>query len=900
MGIFAHTRYGVRTMASSERIILVDGSSLIYRAYFAIPGNFTTSSGLHTNAIYGFATMFSKILSGRQPERGAVVFDPPGPTFRDKKYPAYKSQRPPMPTELREQLPWIDKVVESHRFPLLRVPGYEADDVIGTLTRLAVSAGMEVQIISGDKDFAQLLGPGVVMVDTLQGVTYDSELAKKKWGVPPNQFIDYLALVGDKVDNIPGVPGIGKKGASKLLDTYGTLAKILASTDELKGRQQKNLVEYKDQALLSQELATIDQHVKLPLGLDQLKVEAPDTTAVNKLFKELQFYSLLSEDATAAAQAVDKGDFDVCTDKDSLATLLTSLPKDSPTCIFPLFDLPSPVTGDLAAVVIATSGDKARLVPLMCVGGLGQAGLDSLRPWLESAEIKKITYNAKALWIACKRANIELAGITGDVMLESFLVNPTKIIPHRLDQVIREYVHRTLPPVKRILGSGKKERKFTALRADEMLDWGCIHACAIFTAWPKIRDKVVASEQLDYLHDIDFPLAWVLGQMELDGIGVDPASLSTMGEEFAARLATLQAKIYQLAGRTFNIGSPKQLSKVLFEDLKLPVIKRTKSGYSTNAEVLTRLKPKHEIAEVLLQYRKLSKLINTYTDVLQNAVNPATGRIHATFQQTVGATGRLITTEPDLQRTPVKTPEGKRIRQTFVARPGHRILSADWSQIELRLLAHFTHDKRLVEAFAQGLDIHRRTAGQLFECPPDKVTKKQRGVGKLVNFATIYGQGATALAQIIGVPRKEAQRYITGYFKAYEGVRTWLDSTIEEAHKHGYVTTLLGRRRLIPELSSNSKSDRQAGERIAANTPIQGSAADLCKLAMLAIAKELRTKDLKTRMLLQIHDELVFEAPEAEVEAVQALVREKMEHAHPLRVPLVVDVGVGETWAEAH
>lgn len=886
-------------MANPERIILVDGSSLIYRAFFAIPGNFTTSSGLHTNAIYGFANMFRKILGGRQPERAAVIFDPPGPTFRAKKYPDYKAQRPPMPTELREQLPWIDKVVESHRFSLLRVPGYEADDVIGTLTRQAVAAGMEVHIISGDKDFAQLLGDNVVMVDTLQGVTYGPELARKKWGVVPAQFIDYLALVGDKVDNIPGVPGIGKKGAATLLDKYGSLAKILAHTDELKGRQQKNLVEYRKQALLSQELATIDQHVKLPLGLDDLKVVPADTTAVNNLFRELEFYSLLSEDTTATDAAAE-GDFEVCSDVASVKQLLAGLAKDTSSCVLPIIDFPSPVTGKLAALVIATAKDKARLVPLACAGGLGSAGIDALRPWLQDAKQAKTTYNAKALWVCCQRIGVELAGVTGDAMLESFLVDPTKAIPHRIDQVIKEFLHRTVPPAKRVIGSGKKERKFSDLGGDELRDWACIHACAIFEAGPLVREKVVAANQLAHLHDVDFPLTWVLGQMELDGIAVDPQSLSTMGVEFAARLKSLQDQIHKLAGKTFNIGSPKQLSKVLFEDLGLPVIKRTKSGYSTNAEVLTRLKPKHEIAGILLQYRKLAKLINTYTEVLQHAVNPATGRIHATFQQTVGATGRLITTDPDLQRTPVKTPEGKRIRQTFIARPGHKLMSADWSQIELRLLAHFTHDKNLVEAFQKGLDIHRRTAGQLFDCTPDAVTKDQRSVGKLVNFATIYGQGATALAQIIGVPRKQAQTYIAGYFAAYEGVREWLDATIAEAHNHGYVQTLLGRRRLIPELSSNAPSDRQAGERIAANTPIQGSAADLCKLAMLAIAKELQERSLKTRMLLQIHDELVFEVPEAELDDVQALVRDKMEHAYPLEVPLVVDIGVGNNWAEAH
>ncbi|MEZ4383532.1 MAG: DNA polymerase I [Nannocystaceae bacterium] len=886
-------------MATSERIILVDGSSLIYRAFFAIPANFTTSSGLHTNAIYGFATMFRKILAGRQPERGAVIFDAPGATFRDAKYPDYKAQRPSMPDELREQLAWIDKVVEAHRFPLLRVPGYEADDVIGTLTKQAVAAGMEVQIISGDKDFAQLLSGQVVMIDTLQGVTYDPELARKKWGVPPAQFVDFLALMGDKVDNIPGVPGIGKKGAAQLLETYGSLAGILANTDALRGRQQKNLREFRAQALLSQELATIHTEVPLEVGLDDLKIVAPETTAVNEVFRALEFYSLLSEEQAAAAERVESGDFEVCGDVAAIAALLAELPVDAPAAVVALHDQPSPVTGALAALVVAAAG-RARLVPLRCAGGLGDAGVAALRAWLEDPARPKITYNAKWLWVACKREGVDLRGITGDVLLESFLVDPTKIIPHRVDQVIKEYLHRTVPPLKRVTGSGKSERALTSLRADELRDYGCVHATALLEAWPKIRAAVVEAEQLDTLHAVDLPLAWILGQMELDGIAVDPASLSSMGEEFAARLADLERQIYAQAGRTFNIGSTKQLATVLFDELGLPVIKRTKSGYSTNAEVLERLVPKHPIAGLLLEQRKLAKLINTYTEVLQQSVNPATGRIHATFQQTVGATGRLITTDPDLQRTPVKTPEGRRIRQTFVAPEGTAIISADWSQIELRLLAHYTGDPALVEAFAEGLDVHRRTAGQLFGVAPDEVSAAQRGIGKLVNFATIYGQGATALAQIVGVTRKEAQGYIDGYFRAYSGVREWLDKTVAEAHQRGYVTTLLGRRRLIPELSSNSTSERQAGERIAANTPIQGSAADLCKLAMLEIAGALAAAGLRTRMLLQIHDELVFEAPLAEVAQVEAIVRAAMESVRPLRVPLVVNVGAGASWADAH
>ncbi|MEZ4450453.1 MAG: DNA polymerase I [Nannocystaceae bacterium] len=888
-------------MATAPRLILVDGSALIYRAYYAIPANFTTAAGLHTNAIYGFATMFRRILGGRQPERGAVIFDAPGPTFREEKYPAYKAQRPPMDPTLREQLSHIDRLVEAHEFPLLRVPGYEADDVIGTLARQAAEAGMDVLIVSGDKDFAQLIGDRIAMIDTLQNVTYDRELVRKKWGVVPERFVDYLALVGDKVDNIPGVPGIGQKGASQLLEAYGDLDGVLAAVDQLKGKQKTALTEHRADALLSRDLATIDTRVPLALRLDDLGLKPPDRARLNALFRELEFYSLLAEEEQGGDEAEDDTPVTIVADPEELTRRLAAIDPAATVALFPVIDPPSAVRSPLAALAIAAAGstEPAIVVPLSCAGGLGERGVQALRPWLADPSRRKVAHDAKALWIALRRQDVELAGVVGDTLLESFLVDPTKLIPHRIDQVIKEYLRRTVPPVKRAV-SGKGDKALADLEAAAFAAWASKHAVAIAEAWPKIRARVVEDGQLKYLEEVELPLSWVLGAMELDGIAVDPASLNTMGQEFRERLAGYEAKIHEIAGRKFNIASTKQLGAVLFDELGLPVIKKNKSGYSTDAEVLERLAPKHEIAHLLLEHRRLAKLINTYTDVLQAAVDPRDGRIHATFQQTVSATGRLITTDPDLQRTPVKTPEGRRIRQTFVAAPGKRLISADWSQIELRLLAHVSHDALLVEAFSKGLDVHRRTAAQIFGCGVDEVSAEQRATGKLVNFATIYGQGATALAQILGVARKDAQGYIDAYFAAYAGVRTWLDAAIEGARERGYVTTLMGRRRYIPELSSKSVTDRAFGERVAANTPIQGSAAELCKLAMLAIDRRLREAKIQARMLLQIHDELVFEAPIAEVDAVCAIAREEMERAFPLDVPLVVDVGVGETWGDAH
>ncbi len=886
---------------ASERLILVDGSSLIYRAYFAIPANFSTSKGLPTNAIYGFANMFKKVLSGKTPEYGAVVFDAPGKTFRAEKYPEYKSHRPRMDPELKVQLPWIDKLVLAHQFPLLREPGYEADDIIATLVAQALEAKMEVHIISGDKDFAQLISPNVRMVDTLRDVVYTPDLVRKKWGVPPEQFVDWQALVGDKADNIPGVPGIGAKGAAQLLERFGTLDQVLAHADELKGRQKANLIEFADQARLSRELATLDKAATLDKSLKDLRLDLPESSALNELYTQLEFYSLLSAEAVAQEQSADKNsEYTATTDLSQVRALISALDSQERVAVLPLFDLPSPVTGTLAALCFSAKAGHATLVPLAGPDGLGEEALALLRPWLEDASKAKICHNAKELWVCLQRVGIALEGVVGDTILESFLVDPTKLIPHRIDQVVKDFLHTTVPPAKQILGAGQKERRFSELSAEEMREWSGQQVDAIFQCWPKVRERLESEKQKGYLFDIDLPLSWLLGSMELAGILVDPKSLAAMGKEFAARLAEYEREIYRHAGHTFNIASTKQLATVLFEELGLPVIKRTKSGYSTKAEVLERLVAKHEIASVLLEHRKLAKLINTYTDVLQREVNKATGRVHATFQQTVGATGRLITTEPDLQRTPIKTPEGRRIRETFIAKEGHKLISADWSQIELRLLAHFTGDDLLVESFANNLDVHSRTASQIFKCSLDEVSREQRSVGKLVNFSTIYGQGSTALAQIIGVAKKEAQGYIDGYFEAYSGVREWLDETIETALGCGFVTTLLGRRRYIPELSSNSFMIRQAGERIAANTPIQASAADICKLAMLHIDAEMKQRKMQARMLLQIHDELVFEVPEGEVEELSAMVKDKMEHVHPLKVPLIADVGVGANWSEAH
>lgn len=891
---------------TGERIILVDGSALIFRAYYALPGNLATSQGLHTNAIFGFANMFRKMFAGKTPAMGAVVFDAPGRNFRHTLFPEYKAQRPKMAGDLREQLPWIDRLVEAHNFPQIRVPGVEADDVIGTLTRLAIEAGHEVHIVAADKDFAQLIGPNVRMIDTLRDITYDTALVQKKWGVAPERITDLLALMGDTVDNVPGVPGIGKKTAARLIERFGDVADLVEHIEELKGAQRDRLRENKEQLLLSKKLVTIDQHVELPIGLADLTLTPPEASKLNPLFVELQFYSLISDEALdQAAESGTEVDYQTVAGDEGLAVVLEALDPEIPTSVVPVFNVDAAVPGanPIIGIALSQQAGVASYIPL-CVshGTISDATRTRLAQWLGDPSIPKSGHDLKALRVGLRREGLALEGVVMDLQLASYLIDPTRLIPHRLDQLAREFLHRTVRASKTVVGAGKKEITFSEAPLEDVAAHACHLADACASVRPALTERLEQAEMADFLRDHELPVARVLADMELVGIQVDKPDLVAMGKEFRTRLETHQAAVWEMAGKSFNIKSTKQLAEVLFEDMGLPVIKRTKSGYSTNQEVLERLADQHDvpIASEVLAYRKLAKLINTYTDVLTRSVYPSTGRIHATFRQTVAATGRLISTDPDLQRTPVNTDEGVRIRQAFVARDGCKLISADWSQIELRILAHMTGDPGLVEAFTKGIDVHRRTAGQLFSVEPSDVSDSQRKIGKTVNFATIYGQGATALGQILKVPRTEAKRYIVGYFKAYAGVKTWLDSTIAQGHSDGYVSTLLGRRRYIPELSSNNTMTRTQGERMAANTPIQGSAADICKLAMLEMSKRIRSAKLETQMLLQIHDELVFEAPLSEVDTIAEMVRDVMENIIEMRVPLKVEVGVGANWAEAH
>ncbi|MEZ4316760.1 MAG: DNA polymerase I [Myxococcota bacterium] len=883
------------------RVVLIDGTGLIFRAFFALPATLTTTAGLPTNAAFGFAQMFRKILQGRQPTYGAVVFDAGGRTFRNELDPDYKAQRPRMPDALRRQLPSIDALVEAHHFPIVRVPGVEADDVIATLWKEARDRGMEVTVVSGDKDFAQLVTDDAVrLFDSTAEVFYDRDRIRRKWGVLPEQFPDYLALVGDAPDNIKGVPGIGKARAVELLATHGSLEALLDAPDLDPGIATK-LHRHAERARLSRRLATVRTDVELPVGLLDLVLTPPTPADLNAIYRTLEFFSLLTAEAPDAHTGRRPQYFVCDTPEMARAALQNECTGPDPVGVHVLVELEDPPFGEVVGIALCPRDAFGLYFPFRGPGTtLGVAGIDLLTDWLEDASRPKCVHDAKAAMVSLGTLEVQLRGVVGDPALASYLMDPTRHLPHRIEQVARATLQRALQPLRGLVGGGRDRKRFGELTVDRAGAYACHLADATLGCWRVLEEQLDEEGLLGVLEEIDLPLAEVLADMEQTGILVDPAVFDELGRGFEAERAEVEAEVHRLAGRAFNVGSPKQLGTVLFDELGLPVIQRTKTGYSTASEVLDKLRASHPIIDAIERWRTLDKLINTYTEVLVHSTKPATGRIHTSFQQTASASGRLITTDPDLQRTPVRSPEFRRVREGFVAPPGHLVVSADWSQIELRLLAHLSEDPVLLDAYRTGADLHARTAAALFDCPEAAVTPEQRNVGKTVNFATIYGQGATALSQQLHIPHKDAKTYIDRFFALYAGVAEWRDQTVTRAHMDGFVDTLGGRRRHIPELATGNWSDRSYGERIAMNTPIQGSAADLCKVAMIGVHRALRDQHLDARMVLQIHDELLFEVPEGELEATVACVRAVMTGAWALAVPLVVDVGWGRSWAEAH
>lgn len=829
-----------------------------------------TSSGQPTEATYIFNNMLRRLIADHRPEYIAAVFESEGPTFREQEYAEYKANRPQMPAELASQIPYIRRILEALRIPVLEYEGYEADDIIGTIARQAVGRDLDVVIVSSDKDMLQLVSDRVRLLNPIKDdKIYDPATVEEETGVRPDQIPDLLALKGDAIDNIPGAPGIGEKGARELVRRFGSVEAALERAADVERRAyRESLVANRERILLSKRLATIQCGAPVEPDWEKLAAREPDMTALRQVYKELEFYSLLKELGPERDQR--PRDYRALSSPKELEEWVSAIPPGAPVAL--AIEVPAPREGLLPA-----PEDAAIKVALAWrAGEVRTAPVAWLKQWAEDPTRPKITHDLKSLILALSQAGVQPAGVRDDLMLYAFLLT-AEPGACSLDAIVRRYLDRQLEAT-------------VEHRADCTLEAGAI-----------LRRRVDEEGLRAIYETIDLPLAPVLARMEQTGVRIAPEELARLSAVMETELARLTAEIHALAGRPFNINSPQQLGKVLFEELRLPAPSRYGKGktVSTAAEVLEELAPEHEIVRKVLEYRQLAKLKGTYVDALPALINPRTGRLHTSFNQTGAATGRLSSSNPNLQNIPIRTELGRQIRAAFIPREGWKLIVADYSQIELRLLAHFSRCPVLLAAFRNGEDIHTRTAAEVFGVPPLMVTPEMRRRAKAVNFGIIYGQTAFGLAAQLDIPKQEAQAYIDSYFQRYAGVREFIEQTIAEVRRTGYTRTLFGRRRPIPDINSPNPSQRSFAERTAVNTPLQGTAADLIKLAMIRIQAELDRRGLRTAMLLQVHDELLFEAPPEEVETVGRVVREQMENVHRLEVPLVAEIGVGENWRDA-
>ena len=875
--------YGSLSAMSGQRprLYLVDGSSYIYRAFFALPP-LTGPNGLPTNAVYGFTTMLLKLLSEAKPDYAAVVFDAPGATFRDDLYADYKAHRPGMPDDLAAQVPWIHRVVAALGLRELAVPGVEADDVIASLIAAQDGHALDCVIVTGDKDLMQLVGPGVRLWDSMRDRWIDSAAVQAKFGVPPERVVDIMALMGDPIDNIPGVSGIGEKTAVALIQAFGDLDGVLARLDavtELPLRGAKRIADRlraeAATARLSRALASVRRDVPLTCTLDELRVAPADQAAARALFTELGFQRLLRQ---LSAEAPTLSVAAALVETVAQAEQHFARARAAGWLALAAVGEPGPAVSTPARAVVMSAGDGTPLSVDLADAALHGAVAAALR----APPFEVIGHDLKRDALRLAACGIDLGGRAFDVMIAAALTDP--IAADTLERLAAE-----------LLGLRPAAYRDTAEGA----------AAGVSVLRPlaaQLRERLDALALAPLFDEVEMPLVGVLAGMERRGMLVDVERLRALGGELAARMEALMREIYGLAGGEFNIGSPPQLRAVLFDRLGLSKrgVRRGKTGFSTDVDVLTRLAQEHPLPAKILEYRALAKLKSTYVDALPAAVNPATGRLHTSFNQTGAATGRLSSSEPNLQNIPVRGEDGRRIRAAFVAPPGALLIAADYSQIELRVLAHLSGDPALRDAFTRGQDIHARTAAEVFGVLPEAVNADMRRVAKVINFGILYGMGPQRLAAELGIPLADAQRYIASYFERYAGVRRYLETVVAEARERGFVTTILGRRRPIPELRSPERGVAQAAERVATNTPIQGSAADLIKKAMVAVDRRLSRTGVAGGMVLQVHDELLLEVEEAACEAVCGALREEMEGVMPLAVPLRVDVGVGRTWAEAH
>ena len=892
-------------------LVLVDGSSYLYRAFHALP-SLSNSQGAPTGALHGVLSMINKLVREQPDAKIAVVFDAPGKTFRDEIYPEYKATRPPMPDELRDQVGPILEAVESMGLPLLQVPDVEADDVIGTLCSAAAESGLSVLVSTGDKDLAQLVNDNVTLVNTMDDSVLDRDAVKAKFDVFPEQIIDYLALVGDTSDNIPGVPKVGPKTAAKWLNEYGTADELIAQAEDIKGKVGESLRGNIDKLELSRDLATIRQDVELPLTIDDLAPREADTGKLRELYGRFELRTLLRQLDESAGEPVPtvegaKGDYETVLDWKAFDAWLDAITKADLVAFDTETTSLDYMMAEVVGVSMAVEPGRAAYVPLAhdYPGAPEQLPRDEalakLKPFLESAERRKVGHHLKYDAHVLARHGISLDGMAYDSMLESYVLNSVAT-RHDMDSTARLYLGRETIHYEDVAGKGAKQLTFNQVDLETAAPYAAEDADITLQLHQALWDKLNEIESLrDVYVNIEQPLVPVLFGMEEAGVLVDRKMLARQSDELAAKMAELEQQAHDLAGGPFNLGSPKQLQEILFEKLELPVIRKTPKGQPSTAEdVLVELADDYELPRVIIDYRSVSKLKSTYTDKLPLQIAAATGRIHTSYHQAVAATGRLSSTDPNLQNIPIRTPEGRRIRQAFVAPKGHVLLAADYSQIELRIMAHLSGDKGLLKAFGDDMDIHSATAAEVFELELDDVTADHRRSAKAINFGLMYGMSAFGLGKQLGISRGQAQEYVDLYFDRYPGVKAYMDGIREKASKDGFVETVFGRRLYLPEINARNVQRRQYAERSAINAPMQGTAADIIKRAMIAVHEWLQSSRSKTRMIMQVHDELVFEVPENDVDSVTKKVTDLMCTAANLSVDLKVDAGIGNNWDEAH
>ncbi|MDZ7360085.1 MAG: DNA polymerase I [candidate division KSB1 bacterium] len=900
---------------SGKRAFLVDGSALAYRSHFAFIHNpLTSSRGQNTSAIFGFVRALLKLIDDERPDYLAVIFDTPEPTFRHRTYAEYKATRQKMPDDLVDQLPKIREFCEALGAKVVEVSGFEADDVIGTLAKQSATPEVNVYLVTGDKDFMQLVDENIFIYNTGKRdkvEILDSAGVKEKIGLPPNRVIDLLALMGDASDNVPGVPKIGEKTALELLLQYDTVENLLAKAEQIKRANiRQSLQENRELALLSKKLVTIETNVPLPIKLEDFAFRGMNASAAAALCREFEFNSLVPRFTVTSAETA-KGKYESLNTPARVKWLVQQLTQID--CF--AFDTETTAEDPLRAELVGMSfsweegtGYYIPVAPPRAQNDLTDFFLQdhdlSLKklfaPLLEDPRRLKCGQNAKYDMLVMSRYGVKMAGLVFDTMIASYLLNPTSR-QHNLDALAMEHFNYKKIPTSELIGKGKAQITMRDVPVEIVSRYACEDADFTWRLRNYFLPKLREAGLEELFEKVEMPLVAVLAEVEQNGVKLDLPFLKNMSIELEATLGTLMAEIYELAGEEFNINSPKQLEKILFDKLKLTASRRTKTGRSTDADVLEKLRQKHELPQKLLEYRELSKLKSTYVDALPQLVNPHTQRVHTSYNQAIAATGRLSSSEPNLQNIPIRTEIGRQIRRAFIpGEKGWKLLDADYSQIELRIVAHLSQDTALIEAFRNDEDIHTSTAARVFNIDPQDMTPDIRRRAKEINFGIIYGMGAYGLSQRLGISPEEAQNFITNYYAQYPGVNDFIIGTIADAHKKGYVTTMLNRRRYLPDINSDNRRVREFAERTAINTPIQGTAADLIKIAMINIHRRLQKENLRSRMILQVHDELVFEAPEDELGALEKLVREEMSSAIKLDVPIKVDVGVGENWLEAH